>query len=322
VPAPGKTAGFLDSTPSFGLRAGLYGRTTLENQHFQYAVRPGAVVGDSVDVLNLSDQTHTFRLYGADLVQASDGGLAPTFPDDRQRDAGAWISMDSAAVTVPPHGQATVGFTTRVPEDAAPGDHLGAVVASSKTEQKPGALAVESRVALMVRVRIPGVARLDGTVGRLRISGGGGASRFTVVVHNSGNLLMTAAGRIEAKRGTATVAVVPVAPKDIYVIPGGSASFEGVWLATPMFGRRTATAVFDLSAFREPDITRRSDTVSLSFFSWLLLVLLGIVIAGLAVALVARGRGRTIRAPRAAMPVPVPVSREGTVHPSDEEWYS
>jgi hypothetical protein len=267
--------------PSFGLRAGLFGKTTLEERHFQYAVNPGAVLDDSVEVLNLAEREHTFRLYAADLVQGKDGGLAPSFPEDRQREVGAWIHLDSSSAGLGPKGKTKVPFRLNVPEDATPGDHLGAVVAAFKPPQKPGAVVVESRVALMVRVRIPGVAKLDGTVGPLRLRPGRGARRFTVEVRNTGNLLLTTVGRIEIRNGSETVAVVPVSPKQIYVIPNGKTQFEAEWKGTPLFGKRTATAAFTLSAYKERDIKRSSNTVTMSFFAWSLL--LALIVISLAV---------------------------------------
>jgi hypothetical protein len=119
---------------------------------------------------------------------------------------------------------------------------------------------------------------LDGIVGTLRVGPGRGARRFSVEVHNTGNLLLTTLGRIEVKQGSSTVAVIPVTPKQIYIIPNGVAKFTGVWKGTPWFGKRRATAMFTLSAFREPDIRRRSNTLTLSFFAWSIVILLILLI--------------------------------------------
>jgi hypothetical protein len=198
--------------------------------------------------------------------------------------------MGSSGVELAPHATTTVGFTVRVPAVAGPGDHLGAVVASTKTTTKPGSLSVESRVALIVRVRIPGVARMDGIVGLLRASKGGGGRRFSVEVRNTGNLLFTVAGRIDITQGRQTVAVVRVEPKEIYIIPNGVARFEGVWESTPLFGKRKAAGLFKLTAFGQQDATRRSNTLSLSFSSWLIILILLIILFGVTVALLARRR--------------------------------
>ena len=278
VPAPAADAATGAPQSLFmGLRAGLFGKTTLEERHYQYAVHPGASLSDSVDVINFTEQQRTFTLYGADLVQGKEG-VAPSFPADRQREAGAWIHLDRDRVSLGPKGQTNVHFTVNVPEDVAPGDHLGAVVASYKPPPKPGTVVVESRVALIVRVRIPGVAKLDGAVGPLRLGSGRGARRFTVEVRNTGNLLLTTLGRVEITKGRQTIKLVPVKPKQIYVIPGGKAEFQAVYKGTPPFGKRAATAVFALSAYKERDIKRASNTLTMSFFSWLLLLLLMTVI--------------------------------------------
>ncbi len=329
APPPAASQG----NPNFGLKAGLYGQTTLEaGIHFQYAVRPGAAVNDSVDVVNLTDEAHTYHVYGADLIQGADGSLAPNFPADRQGDAGAWIHLSTGSVSLGPKGIQKVAFTVNVPEDASPGDHLGAVVASFMPPAKPGVIVVESRVALMVRVRIPGVARLDGVVGRLRVGRGRGARRFSVEVRNTGNLLLTTLGKIEVKHGHDTVAVVPVKPTQIYIIPGGKARFTARWTGTPWFGRRKSTAVFTLSAFREHDIERRSNTLTLSFFSWLVIILLLLLILG-TVAYIYWRRRRQVESQSPIEPSPAtiaahtPIDVEGGFDEVDadadsSEWYS
>jgi hypothetical protein len=274
------------------------------------------MVHDTVQVLNFTGQQRTFVLYGADLVQSIGGGLAPTQASDKQREVGAWIRMDSTNVVLGPRGNRTIGFTVAVPEIAPPGDHLGAVVAATTTTPaQAGALSVESRVALTVRVRIPGIARLDGAVGPLRAEKASGGRRFTVEVHNTGNLLFTIGGRVDVTRGSETVASVQILPNDIYIIPGGVSRFEGTWTSPPAFGSRTATAVFKLSAFKEPDATRKSAPVTLSFFSWLVALIGLVVLLGAAAAFVARRRS-TASSGRLAARV------EELEPTSSGEWYS
>ena len=312
------------------MRAGLFGKTTLENNHFQYAVRPGATVNDSFDLLNLTAEEHTFRVYGADLTQGVNGGLAPTFPEDKQRDAGAWIHLDQSSVTLGRNGTKHIGMTVNVPEDVPPGDHLGAVVASSKARPTGGGVAIESRVALMVRVRIPGVAKLDGFVGQLHVRRGDGGRKFWVEVHNTGNLLVTTVGRIDVKSGSSTVAVLPVNPKEIYIIPFGKAKYEATWTGTPLFGKRRAQAVFTLKAFREPDITRSSKTVTMSFFSWLFVILLLLLILAIVAAVWRNRRRADVNGEEPPPPAAVVTQRTKTLSADSSadddadsnEWYS
>lgn len=256
-------------SPLFGLRPGLFGKTTLEKGHYQFAVKPGASVDDSVEVLNLITRPLTLTLYGIDLDQ-SGSAVSAKQPTERQKGVGRWILLERTQVQLGPKDSIKVPFSVSVPEDVSAGDHLGAVMASTTAgEGRPGTLTVESRVGLTVRVRIPGKAILDGELGPLRISNTGGDRRFSIEVRNGGTLLFNVDGRIEIIEGSEVVDTLQLSPKDIYVIADGRARLEAVWRSTPLFGRRSARAVLDLTADHEPRSTVASSVVSASFFSWL-----------------------------------------------------
>lgn len=277
-------------TPLFGLRPGLYGRTTLEKGHYQYAVNPGATVDDTVEVLNLTNEPMTLKLYGADLDQKQ-SAVSAAQATDEQKGVGKWLVLDRTEINLGPRDTTKIPFQLSVPTDVRPGDHLGAVVASTMTgERQPGSFAVESRVGLMVRVRIPGEAILDAELGPLEAASAGGDRRFTVEVRNTGTLLFNVAGKIDIKSGSESVVTLDVQPKDIYVIPDGRATFEAVWTGTPLFGRRTAQAVLELTADEEPTKTANSNTLTLSFFSWLTILLIALALAALVVWLILRRR--------------------------------
>lgn len=300
VPPPGEggtQTATANGTPLFGLRPGLYGKTTLEKGHYQYAVNPGAAIDDSVEVLNLTDKSLTLKLYGADLNQ-SEGAVSAAQASEEQKGVGKWLVLDRSELTLGPNDSTKVPFHVNVPAQLRPGDHLGAVVASTTTtEQRPGAFAVESRVGLMVRVRIPGEAILDAEVGPLQVANAGGDRRFTVEVRNTGTLLFDVEGQVEIRSGDSAVAKLEVAPENIYVIPGGKATFEAVWTSTPLFGGRTAQAIFRLAADEEPTKTVRSEELGLSFFSWLVVLIAALVAIAVIVLLIRRARRRSSSEP-------------------------
>ncbi|WP_432188252.1 hypothetical protein [Streptomyces sp. Tue6028] len=111
----------------------------------------GAVLQDSVSVLNPGPEPLTVRLRGADADNTADGAFTVR---SRSSDTGAWIGFaretgtgDRAAgdhadagrrvgvrtveVRVPARTRADVPFTVSVPAGATPGDHPGAIVASA-----------------------------------------------------------------------------------------------------------------------------------------------------------------------------------------------
>ncbi|GAA3063011.1 hypothetical protein GCM10020254_03680 [Streptomyces goshikiensis] len=97
---------------------------------FQLPASPGATVSDRAVVTNTTDGALTFRLYVADAHNTErDGGLAVRGVEETQRDVGAWGKPERDVITVPARSSLTVGITLRIPSDASPGDHVGALVA-------------------------------------------------------------------------------------------------------------------------------------------------------------------------------------------------
>ena len=234
--------------PLFGLRPSLYGKTTLEKGHFQYAVKAGSSVQDAVEVLNLTDQPLTVTMYAADLEQSPSGSVSPAQANDEMKMVGAWMNLERDTVTLAPKAKRYVSFSVEVPKGIGPGDYLGAVVGSVEAERTANGLTVESRVALTARVRIPGEPKLDAAIGSLRTSDGGRA--FTVELRNTGNLFFTTQGTVDIESNGQRVASLRLSPPDVYLIPGGRATFAARWDNPPLFGDRVATASFDT---RSPD---------------------------------------------------------------------
>ncbi len=279
-PPPGSTTNSSGMTPVFGLRPGLWGETTLEKGHYQYAVDPPGSVVDSVEVFNFSNSEIELKVYAADMRQTLQGGLAPSQADDEQKEVGLWLKPEVASVKVPANGRRSVGMRLEVPRFASAGDHVGAIVAAKPPDEDAEGLVVETRVALTVRVRIPGEANLNGEVGPLTVTNAGGDRRFKVKVRNTGNLLFTTKGGIEIRRGSGVVATVPVKPEAVYTIPGGEAEYEALWESPPLFGDRTAQAKFDITTPGDETDRIESLPLSLSFFSWMMTGLLLVVVFG------------------------------------------
>ncbi|MFN2568935.1 MAG: hypothetical protein ABR564_04965, partial [Candidatus Dormibacteria bacterium] len=141
--------------PDYGVRAALTGKTTLEKNHFSYALVPGGTVGDAIIVSNFTSAAITFRIHGADLITTQGGGVAPAPEDAPLHLAGAWIHVKTPELKVPAHQELTDPFTVTIPPGQPPGDYLGAVVAAPQPVGGPG-IHVLTREALIARVTVPG----------------------------------------------------------------------------------------------------------------------------------------------------------------------
>lgn len=123
--------------------------------YFYLSADPGATLTDKVTVTNKTGEPLTFRLYAADAYNtARDGGFAVRAQNEKQRSVGAWAKADRARVTVKPHGSVTVPVTIKVPEDAEPGDHPGALVALDERIDPADAGAVAVGIQKAVGARI------------------------------------------------------------------------------------------------------------------------------------------------------------------------
>ncbi|MGW1927014.1 hypothetical protein ACWCQ0_50455, partial [Streptomyces massasporeus] len=268
-PAPPESA----AKAPFGVRAGLYGLTTLTGGHFGYALKAGARIEDSAVVYNESDEARTFHVYAADVANAAGGGLAPAQEGQRMSAVGAWLKLDSAAtVTVRPKSRATVRFSLAVPAGTPPGSYLGSLVTALRTPAVSGGVNTETRIARLVELTVPGTADLQVSLTELEHRPAGDGEEFTVTVRNTGNVLYTFAGTLRITGG-GSPRTVPLTPTGIYVIPGGSATITGRVTGLPALGRRAVTASVTATVPGGAAKTVDSDTVRLSFFPWLVAVL-------------------------------------------------
>lgn len=197
----GPTAGAADngSWSVFPATADAGGRP-----YFYLSADPGATLSDKVTVTNKTGEPLTFRLYAADAYNtARDGGFAVRAQNEKQRSVGAWAKADRDRVTVKPHGSVTVPVTIKVPEDAEPGDHPGALVALDERidPADAGAVAVGIQKAVGARIYLrvngptmPALSVEDVTVEHTQpLVPGTGKSRAVIsyTLRNRGNVTLS-----------------------------------------------------------------------------------------------------------------------------------
>lgn len=261
----------------FGVHPVQQGRTTLPGGHFNYALAPGESIVDAIVVENFSDRTLSFHVYGADLLKAAGGGLAPAQPTATMHEAGAWITVSEPRVTVPAHGRLIDKFTVRLPAAVSIGEHLGAVVVAAEVGITPQGNPIEARTALITVVTVPGVAnpsaRLDSLTGSAAASGRTG---FSISLTNTGNVLLTYTGSITIDDGNGhRVATLALTPTNAYVVPGGRVPLAAVWTETSHRSEQyRAHATVVILADGIPVATLVSQSLGLQFPS-LLAILIG-----------------------------------------------
>ena len=268
----------------FAIVPGWHGQTTLPSGHYNYALPPGSTLADSVYLYDLSDRPLTLQVYPADMLQAKGGGLAPAQRDQPAHGVGGWLTLGTTSVAVQPHAKVKVGFRVSVPDDALPGDHLGAVVAALNLHAAgAGGVGYQARAALIVRVTVLGELSLRLEVPSLTSADAGPGRSFRVTATNEGNVLLTLRGNVQLRDSSGRLAgEAPLGPSGIYVVPHGSVTMHGLWRAAPLVGRMSAEAELQGDAGEGHRVLARSPKIDLWFVpTWLVagpLALLAVLI--------------------------------------------
>ncbi len=252
----------LAATPSpapspaqlFGVRPEKQGQTTLPGGHFNFALAADDHITDAMVVENFSDHSIAFSFYGADILSASGGGVAPAQATNVMHGVGAWMAVPNPKRTIGAHQEVTVPFTLTVPAGERPGQHLGAIVASADVGTTPTGSVIEARTALLVVVTLPGVASPSGRLGPLRVSPVAHQFVFGITLTNTGNLLLTYVGSITVRDAAGrSVARRSLVPSSGYVVPAGVILLTATWDdALPQSSAYTARATVTILADGEP----------------------------------------------------------------------
>lgn len=201
---------------------------------------PGTSTEDFFAVRNSSRVPVTFTLSAADGFYNANGRFNMLPSDQESIDAGTWIDLPET-VTVEPNGTVVVPFTTTVPEDAIPGDHVAGIAASVLsvgTDESGSQVGVESRVGFRVLTRVSGdivaSAEVGGVVTDYTLAWNPirpGEMTASFEVTNTGNANVAVVGEVGA--GTGIVAIADGDTPRQTLLPGETRRIEvvvpGVW---------------------------------------------------------------------------------------------
>lgn len=221
-------------------------------------VRPGEEFSDHVLVKNLSPRPLALELAAVDAEVTAGGAFAPVLT---QGAVGSWMELATRNLTVPPRSSARVEVGFKVPVDASPGDHLGAVVVREPVGRVEGGVRVVEQVGVRVYLTVEGANARDFTVESFEYTGQRGARTFDVTVTNTGGLVVEPLGSLSLERsglGKSTEFPVlgTVPPGETVTFPlqvEGAAleagSYRAVVTLRPVQGglERTATVEFEVT---------------------------------------------------------------------------
>jgi hypothetical protein len=204
--------------------------------YFTYDTTPGGSIEDHIAVINFANHPQTLSVYAVDATSAPTGAFAYPPRSAPRRQVGAWLFIPtphgSGELTLAPHSTVIVPFYLRVPSNASPGDHAGAVIVSltSLVKGKSGQrVKFEQRIATRVIIRVSGPLRPRLSIENLHASYSGSLNPFatgvvtvTYTVDNTGNLLLGAAQQVSAHGWFGSTARAPALPVVPLLLPGGS----------------------------------------------------------------------------------------------------
>lgn len=124
--------------------------------NFSYDVEPGAVISDTMIVVNTGTEPLPLAVYAADAFTAPSGEIDVLVDGTPSEGAGTWVTVPPEALQLAPGESADVAFTISVPADARPGDHAAGIVTSLTSTDAASSLSVDRRLGTRINLRVAG----------------------------------------------------------------------------------------------------------------------------------------------------------------------
>jgi hypothetical protein len=164
-----------------------------DRENYSYTLNPGGQVEDGLVAVNSGTTPLELAVYAGDAFTTDKGQLDLVTRNTPSTGVGAWVHPGQDHVTVQPGQSVDVPFTLTLPDNAAPGDHMGGIL-TSLTQG-----GVERRVGIRILLRVSGDSQPGLTVEDLDTDYSGtldpfgtGDATITYTIHNTGNTILAA----------------------------------------------------------------------------------------------------------------------------------
>jgi hypothetical protein len=289
---------------------------------FNYHVaKAGSTITDHVEIVNRSAQEASFSVYSTDATGTSANDALLLMPaSQKPTDIGSWESFPGGAgqlsAIIPGNKAIIEPFTVKIPAQATPGDHTGAMVAAVSVLRKnsQGAVITETyRIAVPIEVRVPGVLHATFTIQSVSTGFsaplnpfGTGTASVSYSVVNTGNVrltgsqLVTVTGPFGQSAGVRPPNLPTVLPGDSLRV---SASIPGLFPDGPMTAAIDVQAAWPKGSIPLSALpANATGSASLFAFPWSLLgLILLLVVIAIGIGWYLRYRRRLRRAELAAV---------------------
>lgn len=203
-PEPATTAEAVESW-ALAPTGSLNGDEAGNRPNLTYDSDPGAVITDSVTVFNYGNVQLTFRLYATDAFNNDAGAFDLLAGNKVPVEAGAWVKLAIDSITLAPGKQASIPITITIPADAAPGDHVGAILASNVsagTDDSGQIVNLDRRTGTRMYIRLSGPLTPELAVANVQttyhhaLNSLAGSADVTFRVENRGNVRLNAGATV------------------------------------------------------------------------------------------------------------------------------
>jgi hypothetical protein len=208
--------------------------------YFVFDSQPGGTARGTLQIVNLAATPRTIVLAPADVSTASAGGLQ--YGEGTPQGQGRWLKLSARSARLAGGSAATVPFTVHVARDAGPGDHFLGIVAIDRRVLKQHAggtgairLRLIPRLAMTIRVRLPGASTKRLSVGDVRIAVAPSGASLAVKISNPANTLVeSTGGDVTVSQGSSPLfsQVIGLAA----FVPDTAITYHVPWDGTPVEG--------------------------------------------------------------------------------------
>ncbi len=218
--------------------------TTISPLVREISVSPGDVITGQVSLVNTGEGDQTYipiiRNFGASDNPSSGAPQFLESADDQS--LSRWVNFSVASLTLKPGAKGTLDYTIRVPQDANPGGHYGAVIAQTQAQQTEGTgVSVQPELGSLILVTVAGEQVVEARAvdfRPVRKIFTMDFPSFIATVRNSGNVHLKPVGSVDIT-GPAN-ATINVNSTKSSVLPNSTRNFTAVSEDSLPFGKYTA----------------------------------------------------------------------------------
>ncbi|MBO9534534.1 MAG: DUF916 domain-containing protein [Solirubrobacteraceae bacterium] len=181
--------------------------------YFELKMKPGESFDGTILVTNAAEDFVRLRVDSVDGLTGETSGTVYANRTDPRKETSQWIEPKKAKLRMDADSQRQLGFHLHVPDDAAPGDHVGAIAFQRIIKPKEGAQfsvrqVLRVAVAIQIRVEGPADAKLELGAITLKALGGTQIPAVNLELKNTGQLLCRPALNVTLAQGGESLGTV------------------------------------------------------------------------------------------------------------------